>query len=218
MISMPAHCSFRRRRQHTVKALPLLAIFLLFAVPSAQTQTFTVLYTFTGKADGKYPEARVLRDKAGTLYSTTWFGGSFNYGTVFQIDAHGKKTVLHGFWGGDGLGPEADLIRDNAGTLYGTTYRGGTPEGGGCQYGCGTVFKLDTTGRLSVLHAFTGGRDGGQPEFGLVRDEAGSLYGTTTVGGDLSCSTMGFPGCGVVFKVDINGKETVLHAFTGADG
>ncbi len=212
------HARSRWRRRHAVMALPLLAIFLLLAPPSAQTQTFVVLHTFTGKADGKYPEARVLFDNAGTLYSTTLFGGAFDYGTVFQIDAHGKKTVLHNFWGGDGLGPEAGLIRDNAGNLYGTTYRGGTPKRGRCQYGCGTVFKLDTTGKLTVLHAFTGGTDGGQPEFGLVQDEAGNLYGTTTVGGNLSCSIQGFPGCGVAFKIDKKGKETVLHAFAGTDG
>ena len=47
----------------------------------------------------------------------------------------------------------------------------------------------------------------------MVRDVAGNLYGTTAFGGDLS--GCGGSGCGVVFKVDPRGKETVLYTFTG---
>ena len=79
--------------------------------------------------------------------------------------------------------------------------------------GRGTVFKLGAAGKLTVRYAFTGGTDGGQPEGGLLRDHAGNLYGTTTGGGDLTCR-FGL-GCGVVFKIAPNGKETVLYAFTG---
>jgi uncharacterized repeat protein (TIGR03803 family) len=104
--------------------------------------------------------------------------------------------------------PPSSLIRDDAGNFYGTTPYGGTLEGGGCLHGCGTVFRLDTTGKQTVLHAFTGGTDGGQPWDALVQDDAGNLYGTTTAGGDLNCSNG--MGCGVVFKLDKNGKETVL--------
>ena len=83
------------------------------------------------------------------------------------------------------------------------------------------VFKLDPTGKETVLYAFTGGADGLGASSGLVRDEAGNLYGTTVMGGGLSgvCPGLPLPGCGVVFKLDPNGKETVLHTFTGgADG
>jgi uncharacterized repeat protein (TIGR03803 family) len=149
----------------------------------------------------------------GGFYSTTSRGGSFDYGTIFGITAQGKEAVLHSFWSGDGSESSAGLIQDSAGNFYGTTYGGGTEEGGGCVHGCGTVFKLDPAGRLTVLHAFTGGADGGQPEAALVQDVAGNLYGTTTVGGDLSCR-YGM-GCGVLFKVDTNANETVLHAFSG---
>jgi uncharacterized repeat protein (TIGR03803 family) len=191
-----------------------LLLSLFFAIPFSQAQTFTVLYAFHGKGDGKYPEGRLLQGReGGGLYSTTYGGGSFNYGTVFQIGSHGKESVLSSFWGGNGLGPESGLIQDSAGNFYGTTYDGGTLEGGLCLHGCGTVFKLDPSGKLTVLHAFTGGTDGGQPETALVEDAAGNLYGTTTIGGDLSCR-YGM-GCGVVFKLDPNGIETVLHAFSG---
>ncbi|MGD0214438.1 MAG: choice-of-anchor tandem repeat GloVer-containing protein [Terriglobales bacterium] len=66
----------------------------------------------------------------------------------------------------------------------------------------------------TLLYAFTGGTDGGQPFAHLASDGAGNFYGTTAVGG---------LGYGTVFEVSPNGNggwnETVLHAFTdGADG
>ena len=63
----------------------------------------------------------------------------------------------------------------------------------------GTVFKLDTTGKETVLYRFTEGTDGALPEAGVIRDAAGNLYGTTAIGGDLNCDSP--YGCGVVFKV-----------------
>jgi uncharacterized repeat protein (TIGR03803 family) len=195
-------------------------LFLLCATPSAMTQTFTVLHRFTGKRDGQAPGAGVIEDySSGNLYGTTMKGGSFDMGTVFEVAAGGKEAVLQSFWGGPGMLPEGTLIRDQAGNLYGASYDGGTREGGACLHGCGTVFKLDPTGKVVVLHAFTGGTDGGNPAAGLIRDPVGNLYGTTTAGGDRSCPDGGIrPGCGVVFKLDTDGKETVLHAFTGQAG
>jgi uncharacterized repeat protein (TIGR03803 family) len=206
-------------QQTASKTVRLLLLFVLwFGVQTSTAQTYVVLHAFTGRGDGQLPAAGLLRDAGGNLYGTTAYGGSFNYGTVFKVDMVGHETVLHSFAGGDGLFPYASLIEDRNGNLYGTTTNGGTAEGGSCQHGCGTVFKVDKDGREKVLYAFTGQTDGGNPEAGLVRDAAGTLYGTATTGGDLSCRDY-IPGCGVVFKVDTNGKETVLHAFTGgADG
>jgi uncharacterized repeat protein (TIGR03803 family) len=117
-------------------------------------------------------------------------------------------TVLYKFTGPpDGASPYAGLVRDAAGNLYGTTQLGGAAGG------YGTVFKVDKTGKETVLHSFTGGKDGGYPFAGLVRDTAGNLYGTTTSGGDLNCGDHN--GCGTVFKVDTCDKETVLHSFAG---
>ncbi len=172
----------------------------------------TVLFGFAGGADGGSPGSGVIRDSAGNLYGTTTYGG-YGYGVVFRLDTTGKETVLYSFTGGtDGAIPSAGVIRDSAGNLYGTTGQGGIPGVcAGIQPGpCGVVFKLDPTGKQTVLHSFTGGTDGSLPGGGLIRDLAGNLYGTTSSGGT---------GYGVVFKLDPTGKETVLYSFTGkADG
>jgi uncharacterized repeat protein (TIGR03803 family) len=96
------------------------------------------------------------------------------------------------------------LVRDNAGNLYGTTQVGGDLACGSGS-GCGVVFKLDRNGTETVLHGFTGGKDGAFPAGGLVRDAEGNLYGTSGLGGDLACGS-GI-GCGVVFKLTPEDSE-----------
>lgn len=70
---------------------------------------------------------------------------------------------------------------------------------------------------LYDLCSATGCADGDRPRDGpLVMDAARNLYGTTLFGGAYrNCNG---DGCGVVFKLEPNGKEMVLHSFTGADG
>jgi uncharacterized repeat protein (TIGR03803 family) len=197
--------------------LPVLALLPLLAAQPAWSQTYRVLYSFTGGDDGASPQSSLIRDAEGNLYGTTYKGGAFHYGTVFRLDPTGKERNLHSFDGVDGMWSSSSLLRDAAGTLYGTTQDGGTPEGGGCRHGCGTVFKVDTAGKETVLYAFTGKAGGALPYAGVVRDGNGNLYGTTYWGGHMSAC--GDSGCGTVFKLDTAGKETVLHAFTGgADG
>ncbi len=182
----------------------------------------TVPYSFKGGSDGAFPSAGLVMDAAGNLYGTTGFGGAPNAGTVFKLDPSGNKTVLYSFKGGsDGNVPVAGLIMDAAGNVYGTTQDGGS--GGGCSFGCGTLFKLDPAGNETVLHSFTGSPgDGGRPVAGLIMDTAGNLYGTTAEGGSGTCTVInGVPvsGCGTVFKLDPAANETVLHSFTGgSDG
>lgn len=188
---------------------------IIAAAQSAQAQTYTVLHSFAGP-DGATPYAGLFRDGQGNLYGTTWAGGAFGYGTVFQLGATGDEQVLYSFTGGaDGANPYASLIRDAAGNLYGTTYYGGDLS---CNSpnGCGTVFKVDTFGTESVLYSFTGGADGAYPYAGLVRDATGNLYGTTYYGGDLTCNSPN--GCGTVFQVHPIGTENVLYSFKGTDG
>lgn len=163
----------------------------------------TVLYSFTGQADGNVGYERLVRDAAGNLYGTTLFGGSSDLGTVFKVDPTGKKTVLHSFGGSDGAYPEAGLLRDTNGILYGTASLGGS-------HSSGTVFKLDANGNFTVLHEFTG-TDGYLSAGSLIMDVAGNLYGTTMAGGLYNR--------GVAFKLSRNGKFTTLYNFRGkSDG
>jgi uncharacterized repeat protein (TIGR03803 family) len=178
----------------------------------------TALYSFAKGTQGNYSTSNLLRDSAGNLYGMTQSGGElsctngegYGCGTIFEVDAAGQETVLYSFKGGtDGMFPSGGLIRDAAGNFYGTTLEGGDLT---CnQYGCGTVFKLETGGSETVLHAFAGGSDGSGPEGGLVRDSKGNLYGTTTGGGTGLYGT--------VYKVTPAGEESILHSFSaGNDG
>jgi uncharacterized repeat protein (TIGR03803 family) len=186
--------------------------------------TETVLYNFSGAADGGQPYGSLVFDASGNLYGTTNFGGSANCnlgcGTVFMLTPGSggwTESVLYTFTGGaDGREPFARLVRDAAGNLYSTTLLGGNVNSA-CSTGCGTVFKL-TPGSggwtESVLYAFTGAADGASPYDGLALDAAGNLYGTTYAGGT--------SGNGAIFKLTPGSggwTESVLYAFTGgADG
>ncbi len=139
----------------------------------------SVLHSFNG-SDGAYPCAGLTFDAAGNLYGTTEDGGSGAWGTVFELTPNGDgswvESVLHSFSGGDGDYPVSGLIIDAAGNLYGTTLEGGS-------YGYGVVFKLRPTPagawHYRVLHEFQD-HPGAQPEAGLVLDQTGNLYGTTS--------------------------------------
>ena len=189
---------------------PALAVVIglaVFASPSAEAQTLTVLYNFAGSPDGSAPVAGLVRDAAGNLYGTTSVGGN-NNGTVFEVSSQGTETILHTFRGKpDGSQPWAGLVRDAQGNLYGTTAYGGA-------FNFGTVFKVTPAGKERVLYSFTGAPDGATPFAGLIRDSAGNLYGTTSYGGSGTC-TGGGQGCGTVFKLSASGTETVLHSFAG---
>jgi uncharacterized repeat protein (TIGR03803 family) len=188
----------------------LLGLLCLLS-PAASAQTFSILYQFRSGPGGINPEAGVVLDAKGNLYGTTFNDGAFASGTVFRLSPSGKHKVLYSFTGtgGDGAFPFfGSLVRDSLGNLYGTTYSGGIYSNS-CLFGCGTVFKVDTSGKETVLYGFTGtAGDGYEPVAGVVRDPAGNLYGTTYLGGA--------NGAGMVFKVDPTGKETVLYGFTGS--
>jgi uncharacterized repeat protein (TIGR03803 family) len=196
---------------------------IAFAPGTAQSHTFEILYAFKGGSDGSWPNGGLAMDSAGNLYgATTSGGGSPNCtggcGTVFRLDTSGKETVLYRFSGkADGQYP-FPVILDTAGNIYGATLWGGNPDCDG--YGaCGVVYKLDTTGTLTVLHTFQGGSDGTNPDDALVMDAAGNLFGTTLAGGaGGGCTDYNPPGCGTVFEIAAGGQETILHAFTGGDG
>ena len=142
--------------------------------------TERVVYSFANNGtDGTVPKAGVTFDAAGNVYGTTYQGGTYNLGALFELTpaAGGTWTeqVLHNFGNGtDGAYPYARLIFDTAGNLYGTTYQGGS-------YGGGTVFRFNAQGEV-LLQNFSG-TDGANPFAGLILDGTGNLYGTTTAGG-----------------------------------
>src|SRR5579863_3802023 len=187
-----------------VAALAWFALIL----PLAQAQQFNVLYRFNGP-DGSRPDAGVVMDSAGDLYGTAFVGGS-GYGTAWLLKHHtGGYTlsVLHKFTGGaDGANPLARIVFGPGGLLFGSASAGGSTN---CTFegliGCGTIFTLQPPASFcrsitcpwtqNVIHSFTGGTDGWQPNDDLIFDASGNMYGIASDGG-LFNSCNGLPGCG----------------------
>jgi uncharacterized repeat protein (TIGR03803 family) len=156
--------------------------------------TETILYSFAGGRDGANPQGRLAMDSAGNLYGTTYLGGDYGYGTVFELSQGGVETVLHSFAGGqDGREPGAINFLHKSRTLVGTTFLGGSSSS--CApVGCGTVFSISPDHKEKILHAFSGGADGAAPANGLVDDGGGNIYGAAAVGGI---------GYGTIFKLTL---------------
>ena len=175
--------------------------------------TETVLYRFASRAlDAFEPNGPLVSDQAGNMYGTTTYGGAYGYGAVYELapSAGGwTETILHNFSGGsDGRWPYGALIFDHAGNLYGTTWQGGVLP-------YGTVYELmpsESGWTKKVLYNFTGGSDGLQPSAGLIFDQYGNLYGTTSAGGNL--------GGGTVFELTPSNRDwvfTLLYSFPGSE-
>lgn len=172
----------------------------------------TVLYSFTGGADGGEPYKGVTLDSQGNLYGTAVTGGSGSCeggcGVVFKLtNSNGvwTQTVIHAFKGADGSGPGSPVAVDKFGNVFGTTPTGGT-------YGMGTLYLIQPSGsnwKFRVIHTFTGGADGGGGSAGrLLIDPSGNLFGVCTAGG--------VNGLGTVYEVSrVNGQIqfTTLYAF-----
>jgi uncharacterized repeat protein (TIGR03803 family) len=152
------------------------------------------------------PQFGPLVEIGGIFYGTTYQGGAHGFGSVFRVSPSGDAKILHSFTGGkDGQWPKAGLVAVN-GTLYGTTSLGGT---GNCasNEGCGTVFKITTAGKETVLYSFKDISTGDGPEGGLAY-VGGALYGTAIQGGTPYDS-------GIVFKISLKGSLKVIYAFKG---
>jgi uncharacterized repeat protein (TIGR03803 family) len=150
-----------------------------------------VIYAFQANgSDGENPYASVITVE-GKLYGTTQEGGTSGKGTVFEVSTSGKEQVLHSFTGGaDGSTPLGGLIAVN-GALYGPTAFGGV-YGGACQQdpsGCGTIFKITTSGKKTTLYTFQGVPDGADPYATLIAVNK-VLYGTTEGGGASNYGTV----------------------------
>jgi uncharacterized repeat protein (TIGR03803 family) len=228
--------SATQKSSSTLIAIVALAAFAFTLVPAAHAQTETILFSLLGTTDGHFSRSGVVFDSVGNLYGTTQYGGgsancSLGCGAVYEISPVSgggwTETVLHTFTGGsDGGDPYGGVVVDSAGNVYGTTSQGGNLSASACApHGCGVVFELSPNGSggwtETVLHAFSGERDGAAPWTGLILDSTGNLYGTTASGGNLTASLCAPYGCGVVFELSpVSGgwKENVLHGFVGTDG
>jgi uncharacterized repeat protein (TIGR03803 family) len=200
--------------------LVIFAVIVLAAGTRAVAQEEKLLHVFDGK-NGNSPFASLIMDASGNLYGTTWMGGAYNCGAVFELTpAEGggwTEKILHNFNnnGTDGYSPYANLIFDGSGNLYGTTEQGGGRNGG-------VVFEL--TPKFAggwaekILHSFNNvdSTGGYFLEAGLIFDGSGNLYGTARSGGAY--------GGGVVFELSHKAgggwTEQVLHSFAdnGTDG
>lgn len=180
----------------------------------------SILYDFTGGDDGANPQASLLLASNGTLYGTTFTGGTLQFGTLFQLSPPASpggawtETVLYNFQGGpvDGANPQSKLLLSTkADVLFGTTKGGGVDNSG-------IVFQFSlSTQAYSVLYNFTGNvsgsTDGADPQASLLVDKDHHIFGTTYGGGA--------SGSGTVFELALfkgaNGhvewKEKVIYSF-----
>ncbi len=221
------------RLSMTISTLNSLRSFLaiaLLALTNAVTADAAdkLVHAFRG-SDGALPLALVADSKgnlfgvastAGTGSNSTCTSLGSACGTVFELspnaDGEWKTTVLYNFTGGSDGNSPSDLVIDSAGNLFGVASQGG--NGAGCAYrnGCGTVFELSPGAphySFTVLHAFTGGRDGALPSY-IVRDSAGDLYVTNASGGNKQ--TLCGNGCGTIFRLVPYGtgyKGSTLRVF-----
>jgi uncharacterized repeat protein (TIGR03803 family) len=188
-----------------------LSIGAVLTVPSAAIEgaDISTLVSFGGVSGaGSDLRGRLLLGTDGNFYGTTFWGGTYGWGTVFKMTPGGVITTLHSFAGGsgDGMGAFPGLIQDSSGVLYGTTRYGGAS-------GNGTVFSITTAGVVTILHFFAGGTlEGWWPSCSLAQDAAGNLYGTTENGGA--------NGKGTIFKLTRGSgwAFSTIHSFNGADG
>ncbi len=190
------------------------AVLLMCAmsVIASLAQTLTTLYNFDN-SDGAVPE-RLVQATTGKLYGTALEGGANSDGTIFTITTGGKLKTLLSFDGNDGAAPYGlPLLQAINGDFYGTAQSGGAYPALCGGYGCGTVFKITASGKLTTLYNFcsqTSCTDGSTPLTGLVQATDGDFYGTTNSGG-ANCIADG--GCGTIFKITPSGTLTTLYSF-----
>ena len=149
----------------------------------------------------------IAQGRDGNLWSTTLFGGKNNMGTAFKLTPGGKLTVIYNFTSITGQ-PSSGLTLGTNGNFYGATFNGGT--GTACTGGCGTVFELTPSGKLTILWNFEGGNGGEFPYSGPIEGTDGNFYGTTYQGG---ANTVG-----TIYQLTPTGKLATIYQFDGTDG
>lgn len=185
----------------------------------------TVLYSFGApngsRYDGYDPYGKPIYVAAtDTFYGTTLYGGNTacQCGTVFAMTPSGNETLLHSFSGA----PDGNFLTGSllykGGYLYGTSQLGGSGGGSACTstssgvVGCGTIFRVSTSGAEQVLYNFTGASDGAFPDGGLI-EVRGKMYGMS--GGGFSGTGTCEATCGTVFSVSTSGSLHTIYTFAG---
>jgi len=168
----------------------------------------TELYTFpydttTGRFPNGYAPNSIAEGSDGLLYGAAGVGGPTpaSSGTLWRIHKDGSEfQVLQTFCTNCATGSYPDnIIAASDGNLYGTTGYGGSFTGNVCSsLGCGVVFRLNTTGAYTVLHALAGGTESSDP-VGITQASDGNFYGGTA-----------YLGGGALFRISPSGKYTTL--------
>lgn len=188
--------------------------------PSGAGYKLRVIHTFTGVQDGSYPVGGLLLDSSGNIYSPVQEGGhktgvchsAGGCGVVLKLTPNSSggytPSIAYSFTGGaDGYGPVSNLTVNPSGGLYGAAY--GAPSGApaNCFGPCGFIYKLTPSGTgtwsESVVYAFTGGADGGAPEWfnGVTVDSSGHIFGTAEEFGIAGGCSSFANGCGVAYEI-----------------
>lgn len=171
---------------------------IIFKLDSSNAET--ILYNFNLPPDAISPPYGVVRSSSGAIYGSANGGRNgtqLGDGSIFKLTTSDTESVLHSFGSGtDGLDPSGALIQDSKGNSYGVTVSGGT-------HGWGTLYKITSTGKESILYNFTLGV--GNPEGSLLLDQHGNLYGTTTSGGKYNFGT--------VYEYSAAGRFHIIYSF-----
>jgi uncharacterized repeat protein (TIGR03803 family) len=187
---------FRRLTGTGIVFLSVLVLVFLGQATGAAAMPFTTLYSFQPTTDGFNPNCTIAAN--GRMYGTTRLGGTYGFGTAFELSASGVERVLYNFKNGpDGAFPDGLAYMN--GTLYGIAHNGGYVFDG---VGQGVVFAVSEAGAERVVYAFKGGTDASFPS--ALTAMNGTLY-VTTAGGTY--------GAGTVSVVGATGRERVLHSF-----
>ncbi len=183
----------------------ILALCLAMSI-AAPAQTLKTIANFDS-SDGEAPQSMALvQGIDGNFYGTAYLGGTFGAGTFFKVTPGGTITALYSFASSifDASFPLAGVVLGKDGNFYGVSAGGGTSSKG-------TVFKMTSAGKETILHSFDGA-DGQTPTAPLIQASNGNFYGTTEAGGANSTGCGG-TGCGTVFEITPSGTFTTLYNF-----
>ncbi len=180
------------------------------SAPGVDYQQLHSFSPWTGKTGlktgGVAPTGELVQTRDGLVYGVGSYGGRYNCGTIYRIDAASAVQIVYSFRcqpGGGWPSPKGALVEAADGSLYGTTAYGGAES-------VGSVFRFGPDGRFAEIHSFSReGAEGRNPPSGLTIAPDGSLYGVTSAG-------PGAVNAGTVFKLGADGVPAVLLDFSSA--